>query len=152
MEKRTIIAIILTFLVIMLWGTIQSKFFPTTPTKEIKKEEVAPAEKVVEKKIEIKETTQPQKEAKLPSKIVPKKEVSVETQNYWAVFTSDDARLKHFKLKKYEDRVEETAMTVKLVQFFQDLFSKKTEPKKGSTFNSRLKQRLNHKTQKLRVE
>ncbi len=69
MEKRAIIAIILTFLVIMLWGTIQSKFFPSAPTKEVKKEEVAPAEKVVEKKIDIKETKpQPQKEAKLPSK------------------------------------------------------------------------------------
>ncbi len=133
MEKRTIIAIILTFIVIMLWGTIQSKFFPPPAVKEVKKEGVAPAEKVGEKKIDIKETKpQFQKEAKLPSKakVVPKKEVSIETQNYWAVFTSEDARLKHFKLKKYEDRVEETAMTVKLVQFFQELFSKKTEPKK----------------------
>jgi YidC/Oxa1 family membrane protein insertase len=133
MEKRAIIAIILTFLVIMLWGTIQSKFFPPEPAKEVKKEEVVPAEKVVEKKIDIKETKlQPQKEAKLPSKmkVVPKKEVSIETQNYWAVFTSEDARLKHFKLKEYEDRVEESALTVKLVQFFQELFSKKEEPKK----------------------
>ncbi len=133
MEKRAIIAIILTFLVIMLWGTIQSKFFPSAPTKEVKKEEVAPAEKVVEKKIDIKETKpQLQKEAELLSKtkVVPKKEVSIETQNYWAVFTSEDARLKHFKLKKYEDRVEESALTVKLVQFFQEIFSKKEEPKK----------------------
>ena len=133
MEKRAIIAIILTFLVIMLWGTIQSKFFPSAPTKEVKKEEVAPAEKVVEKKIDIKETKpQLQKEAELLSKtkVVPKKEVSIETQNYWAVFTSEDARLKHFKLKKYEDRVEESALTVKLIQFFQEIFSKKEEPKK----------------------
>lgn len=133
MEKRAIIAIILTFLVIMLWGTIQSKFFPSAPTKEVKKEEVAPAEKVVERKIDIKETKpQLQKEAELLSKtkVVPKKEVSIETQNYWAVFTSEDARLKHFKLKKYEDRVEESALTVKLIQFFQEIFSKKEEPKK----------------------
>jgi YidC/Oxa1 family membrane protein insertase len=133
MEKRAIIAIILTFLVIMLWGTIQSKFFPSAPTKEVKKEEVAPAEKVVEKKIDIKETKpQLQKEAELLSKtkVVPKKEVSIETQNYWAVFTSEDARLKHFKLKKYEDRVEESALTVKLIQFFQELFTKKEESKK----------------------
>jgi YidC/Oxa1 family membrane protein insertase len=117
----------------MLWGTIQSKFFPSAPTKEVKKEEVAPAEKVVEKKIDIKETKpQLQKEEELLSKtkVVPKKEVSIETQNYWAVFTSEDARLKHFKLKKYEDRVEESALTVKLIQFFQEIFSKKEEPKK----------------------
>ena len=133
MEKRAIFAIILTFLVIMLWGVIQSKFFPPAPTKEIKKEEVAPAEKVVEKKIDIKEIkSQPQKETKLPSKmkVVPKREVSIETQNYWAICTNEDARLKHFKLKKYEDRVEESALTVKLIQLFQELFTKKEEPKK----------------------
>ncbi|HYA91705.1 MAG TPA: hypothetical protein VEK32_09425, partial [Thermodesulfobacteriota bacterium] len=49
-------------------------------------------------------------------KVVPQKEVSIETQNYWAVFTSDDARLKHFKLKKYEDRVKQSAIATKLIQ------------------------------------
>ena len=129
MEKRAILAIVLTFLVIMLWGSIQSKFFPPAPTKEVKKEEIAPAEKVVEKKIDIKEAkAQPQKEAKLPSKtkVVPKKEVSIETQNYWAIFTNEDARLKHFKLKKYEDRVEESALTIKLAPILsKSLFGKK---------------------------
>ena len=47
-------------------------------------------------------------------KEVAKKEVSVETKNYWAVFTNEDARLKHFKLKKYKDRVEESSITIKL--------------------------------------
>ena len=137
MEKRAIIAIILTFLVIMFWGVIQSKFFPSEPGKETKKEEVAPLEKGTEKKIDIVEEylrkeERPKKEERPPfkPKAVVKKEVFVETQNYWAVFTSEDARLKHFKLKKYEDRVEESALTVKLVQFFQELFSKKEEPKK----------------------
>jgi YidC/Oxa1 family membrane protein insertase len=134
MEKRAILAIILTFLVIMLWSVIQSKFFPSAPIKEVKKEEIAPAEKVVEKKIDIKETkSKPQEEAKLPSKtkVVPKKEVSIETQNYWAVFTNEDARLKHFKLKKYEDRVEESPITIKLTQFVEDILGKKIEePKK----------------------
>jgi YidC/Oxa1 family membrane protein insertase len=134
MEKRAILAIILTFLVIMLWSVIQSKFFPSAPIKEVKKEEIAPAEKVVEKKIDIKETkSKPQQEAKLPSKtkVVPKKEVSIETQNYWAVFTNEDARLKHFKLKKYEGRVEESPITIKLTQFVEDILGKKIEePKK----------------------
>jgi YidC/Oxa1 family membrane protein insertase len=133
MEKRAILAIILTFLVIMLWSVIQSKFFPSAPIKEVKKEEIAPAEKVVEKKIDIKETkSKPQKEAKLPSKteVVPKKEVSIETQNYWAVFTNEDARLKHFKLKKYEGRVEESPITIKLIQFVEDILGKKIEEPK----------------------
>ena len=117
----------------MAWGTIQSKFFPPTPSKEVKQGEVAPVEKAVEKKIDIKESKpEAQKELKLPSKtkVFPKKEVSIETQNYWATFTNEDARLKHFKLKKYEDRVEESPIAIKLIQFFQELFTKKTEPKK----------------------
>jgi YidC/Oxa1 family membrane protein insertase len=131
MDKRAIIAIILTFLVILGWSTIQSKFFPSPPVKEVKKEESVPSEKRVEKKIDLKEV-KPLEDEKplLKPKVVVKKEVSIETQNYWAVFTSEDARLKHFRFKKYDDRVEESALTVKLIQFFQELFSKKEEPKK----------------------
>jgi YidC/Oxa1 family membrane protein insertase len=135
MEKRAILAIILTFIIIMLWGVIQSKFFPQPPgkppTQEVKKEQAAPEEKRAEKGIDIRERKSP-KEKPLPvTKSVPKKEVSVETQNYWAVFTSEGARLEHFKLKKYEDRVEESPLTIKLIQFVQDILGKKgEEPKK----------------------
>ena len=135
MEKRAILAIILTFLIIMLWGVVQSKFFPkppsTPPSQEVKKEQVAPVEKEVEKGIEIREK-KPTKEKSAPvMKVVPKKEVSVETQNYWAVFTSEGARLQHFKLKKYEDRVEESALTIKLIGVVHDILGKKVEePKK----------------------
>ena len=137
MEKRAILAIILTFLIIMLWGVIQSKFFPPPPSKpptqqEVKKEQqVTPEEKVPEKGIKIRETKSP-KEKPIPvTKIVAKKEVPVETQNYWAVFTNEDARLEHFKLKKYEDRVEESPLTIKLIRFVQDILGKKEEePKK----------------------
>ncbi len=134
MEKRAIIAIILTFIVMLLWGTIQSKLFPPPPVKEVKKEEVAPAEKLAEKKIDVKKAMpQYQKEIKPPikTKVVPRKEVSIETQDYWAVFTSEDARLKHFKLKRYEDRVEESPLTIKLTQFVENVLGKKIEePKK----------------------
>ncbi|HUL30742.1 MAG TPA: hypothetical protein VLZ03_09855, partial [Thermodesulfobacteriota bacterium] len=64
-------------------------------------------------------------------RVAPAKEVTVETQNYWAVFTSDDARLKHFKLKKYEDRAQQSAITIKLTQFVDEILGKKAEePKK----------------------
>jgi YidC/Oxa1 family membrane protein insertase len=136
MEKRAIYAILLTFLIIVLWTVIQSKFFPQAPskpeTKEVKKEQIAPPEKYVEKKETLKEPKLA-KEVKpsAKAKAVPKKEVSIETQNYWAVFTSEDARLKHFRLKKYEDRVEESALTIKLTQFVESLLGKKVdEPKK----------------------
>lgn len=136
MEKRAIFAILLTFVVILLWTVIQSKFFPQTPSKpapqEVKKEQVSPQEKGVEKKTDIKES-KPLKEGKTTAKqtLIPQKEISIETQNFWAVFTSEDARLKHFKLKKYEDRVNETALTIKLTQFVEEILGKKVEtPKK----------------------
>jgi len=131
MEKRAIYAILLTFFIIMFWTVIQSKFFPQTPskpeTKDVKKEQIASAEKVVEKKERVKELKPPAK----PEVVVEKKEVSVETKYYWAVFTSEGARLKHFRLKKYEDRVEESILTIKLIQLVQNILGKKEEePKK----------------------
>jgi YidC/Oxa1 family membrane protein insertase len=134
MEKRAIYAILLTFFIIIAWTFIQSKFFPQTPSKpqpqEAKKEQVTPAEKAAEKKVRG-ETRLVKERAPGKAKFVPQKEVSIETQNYWAVFSSEDARLKHFKLKKYEDRVEDSALTIKLVQFVEEILGKKVEePKK----------------------
>lgn len=126
MDKRAIFAIILTFLIIILWGVIQSKFFPQTPSqppsKEVKKEEGLPTK--VEK-LDLKEEKIPAKR-----KVVIKKEVSIETPNYWAVFTSEDARLKHFKLKKFEDRVEESSLTISLIRFIKGLLGSKIEEQK----------------------
>jgi len=135
MEKRVIYAILLTFFVIMFWTVIQSKFFPQTPSKpapqEEKKEQVSPTEKAAEKKVETKESKTIKVEKSLiKQKVIPKKEVFIETQNYWAVFTSDDARLKRFKLKKYEDRVQQTALAIKLTQFVEEIFGKKVEKPK----------------------
>jgi len=130
MDKRALLAIVLTFLVIFFWGIIQSHFFPPSPVeqpqkevKEVKKEEVVSAEK---------KDIKPPKEAKPLSKprVVPKKEISVETQNYLAVFTNENARLKQFKLKHYENRVEESVITIKLKQFFQNLFGSKAQETK----------------------
>ena len=130
MEKKGIIAIILTFLIIVLWSFVQSKLFPPEPVKEVKKEQVVP----LEQKKEVQEAKPPLSQGVKVSPLVKEvasKEVSVETQKYWAVFTNEDARLKHFKLKKYKDRVEESSMTIKLIQFVEGLLGRKTEePKK----------------------
>ena len=44
MEKKGILAIILTFLIIIVWSFVQSRLFPPKPTKEVKKEQVVPLE------------------------------------------------------------------------------------------------------------
>jgi YidC/Oxa1 family membrane protein insertase len=133
MEKRAIFAILLTFFVILLWTFIQPKIFPPPPSKpqtqEERKEQVTPEEKVVEKKV-IEETRLAKEKVSAKPKVIPPKEVTIETQNYWAVFTSDDARLKHFKLKKYEDRVNQDALTFKLIQFVKGIFGYKVEEPK----------------------
>ncbi len=133
MEKRAIYAILLTFIVILIWSLVQSKFFPpsTQPKpQETKKEQVSPPEKLPEK-TEIREA-RPLTPGKAPAKakVAPTKEISVETQNYWAVFTSEDARLKHFKLKKYEDRVKESPIATKLIQLVDEILGKPAEKPK----------------------
>jgi YidC/Oxa1 family membrane protein insertase len=135
MEKRAIYAILLTFFVILVWSYIQSKFFPQTPSKpkpqEIKKEQVTPIEEAPEKKAEIKESRS-LKGGRISQKpkAIPPKEVSIETQNYWAVFTTEDARLKHFRLKKYKDRAKEAALTIKLTRLVDEILGKKAEEPK----------------------
>ena len=128
MDKRAIIAIILTFGIILLWSVLQPKLFPPPPSKEVRKEETVPLERKAEKGIDLKQV-QPSGEEKQPlrKKIVEKKEVSVETQNYWAVFTSEDARLKHFKLKKYDDRVPESSLTTRLTHLVKSIIGSKIE-------------------------
>jgi len=129
MEKRGIIAIILTFLIIVIWSFVQSKLFPPEPVKEVKKEQVVP----LEQKKEVQEEEPALSKGIKPSPLVKEiasKEVSIETQNYWAVLTNEDARLKHFKLKKYKDRVEESSMTTKLTQFVEGLLGRKIEEAK----------------------
>ncbi len=130
MDKKAILAIILTFLVIFGWSILQTKLFPPEkPTQETQKrpsiEEKGIPQKVDIPKKEVKSTkeTTPSQ----PLKPIIKKEVSVETQNFIAVLTTEDARLKHFRLKKYKDRVEQSAFASKLIKFFQKLFGKEVE-------------------------
>jgi YidC/Oxa1 family membrane protein insertase len=135
MEKRAIYAILLTFIVIVAWTLIQSKFFPP-PTKaqrqEVRKEEGPPQEKGPERKPEVKASKSIKEEKpSVAPKSIPPKEVFIETQNYWAVFTSGDARLKHFKLKKYKDRVNQSAITIKLTEFVDEILGKKIEKPKS---------------------
>ena len=131
MEKRAIYAILLTFLVIVFWTLIQSKFFPQpskTEPQGVKKEQESVQEKGIEKKTEMKELGVSKGEK--PSgkrKVVPAKEITVETTNYLAVLTSEGGRLKSFGLKKYKDRAKESPFAIKLIQFVDEIIGKKVE-------------------------
>jgi YidC/Oxa1 family membrane protein insertase len=129
MEKRGIIAIVLTFLIIVIWSFVQSKFYPSEPPKEVKKENVVPLEQ--KKVTEETKGSSPKEAQSIPKvKEVEKKEVFVETENYSAVFTSENAGLEHFKLKKYKDRVNESGITIKLTEFVDGLLGRKVQEAK----------------------
>jgi YidC/Oxa1 family membrane protein insertase len=132
MEKRTILAIVLAVAVMAVWFAIQSKFFPPEQQKPVQTQEAkqeAKREQPVtpEKGAELKKEVSVKKEVKeIPkTKLAPRKEVTIETENFWAVFTSEDAKLVHFKLKKYQSGVEESPFAVKLVHFVDRIIGKK---------------------------
>jgi YidC/Oxa1 family membrane protein insertase len=124
MEKRTLLAIALSFLVILIWQF----FFTPKPMKPVKgkgekTEAQAPAlskgEKIVQQPLK--------EEAPLPGPveksevIKPSQEITVTTSLYTAVFTTNGARLKSFKLHHYWNQIEEP----KVVRFFKRMFSGK---------------------------
>ena len=133
MEKQGIIAIILTFLIILGWSLFQSKFYPP-PAKEARKEQAAPLEQELhgnKEARELKETLTHQPKPGEAVKQVERKEISVETEHYWAVFTNEKAELKHFKLKKYKDRVKESPITFKIKAFVDRLLGNRVEELKA---------------------
>jgi YidC/Oxa1 family membrane protein insertase len=140
MEKKAILAIILTFIIIVLWSFIQTKIFPPPAgkpvTQEAKKDAGPVGEKTPEKALSPK-PSEIVKEKKPPvAKTTPKKEVFVEAEDYTAVLTSDGARLKEFRLKKYLDRVNESSFAWTIKSWIGGLLGKESrEPKSPEPLN-----------------
>ncbi len=140
MEKKAILAIILTFIIIVLWSFIQTKIFPPPAGKPVTQEAKKDAGPVVEKTPEKAPSPKPSeivKEKKPPvAKTTPKKEVFVEAEDYSAVLTSDGARLKEFRLKKYLDRVNESSFAWTIKSWIGGLLGKESrEPKSPEPLN-----------------
>ena len=140
MEKKAILAIILTFIIIVLWSFIQTKIFPPPAEKPVTQEAKKDAGSAVEKTPEKAPSTKPSeivKEKKPPvAKTTPKKEVFVESEDYSAVLTSDGARLKEFRLKKYLDRVNESSFAWTIKSWIGGLLGKESrEPKSPEPLN-----------------
>ena len=135
MDKRAILAIILTFAIIVVWGVFQQQFTPPAPVKEPAKTAAAPEEKKAEAKPEAVLPAGAGNQAALP-RVTVKKEVTVETLQIKAVLTSEDARVKHFWLKQYKDRVEESSITLKLIGLYHGIMGgKAAEPPKPVDFD-----------------
>jgi len=124
MEKNTLLAIVLSFLVILIWQF----YFTPKPIKPVKGKgektgQETPALPKGEKMIQ----QLPREETPLPklvekSEIIkPGREIVVTTSLYTATFITNGARLKSFKLHNYRNKIEEP----QAVLFFKRMFSEK---------------------------
>lgn len=118
MEKRTFLAIVLSFLIILIW---QLLFVPTPPKTRLKKIETKeksvklPQSEKISSELAKKELFAP------PLKeTTPAKEVVVTTSLYTAIFTTKGACLKSFKLHKYHNQIKKPA----LILFLRRIFNK----------------------------
>jgi len=119
MEKRMIVAFVLSFLILMVWSFL---FAP-------KKDQPPPSEKTVQKKDQktlskspempvLKPAISPKVDQKRDTLIKPKieeKEIKVETPLYRAVFSSAGAIIKSFKLKRYHLTKDPDSPLIELV-------------------------------------
>jgi YidC/Oxa1 family membrane protein insertase len=118
MDKRAIIGIALSILVLIVYQQLVTHFYGPPPTTSAPEAEKGGPEK----------TTEPaQKAAPFPPASIPgapaalptsrsAKEVTVEADNYIAVFTTQGARLKSFKLKRFRSSVDENSPPLEIVQ------------------------------------
>jgi YidC/Oxa1 family membrane protein insertase len=109
MDKRTLIAIALSILILVIYQEMVTRYYgpPPSPPSEVTKEAEKPA--AADRAATPPTAPAPAKQAMPVELPVAKsaKDVRVETDNYIAVFTNLGARLKSFKLKHYRSSVDE---------------------------------------------
>lgn len=122
MEKRIILAIVLSFLVLILYQAI---FVKKPPQSEVRPEEKIQVEKKPEEKILEKETPPPSKVAQekkveaeekslLQVAAQAEEQILLDTSLYYALWSNRGGILKSWKLKKYKDDKKEDLELVSL--------------------------------------
>lgn len=111
MEKRALLAVVLSIIVLIAyqqWIAPQYIPRPTAPTEEKREEKsvaVTPSPR----------PTLPETKPLAPLPRKPAKEVKVETDLYVATFTSNGARLKSFKLKRYRTAADKNSPPFEMI-------------------------------------
>lgn len=121
MDKRAILGIALSILVLVIYQDLVTRFYPP-PTQ-------SPAPTNDKSDTKAVETSEIPAQAKDPAAVSdlrpapakvpagqPTRDIKVETENYAAVFTNRGARLKSFKFKKYRVSADENSPPVEMVQ------------------------------------
>src|ERR1051325_7153135 len=115
MEKRALIAVALSLLILIGYQLLVSPFFPPPPPPQIdEKRDQKPPETPPPAIRETPPATQEQAKLKqaapqTPGKPGSAREIKIETDDYIALFTTQGARLKSFKLKHYRATVDENS-------------------------------------------
>jgi YidC/Oxa1 family membrane protein insertase len=123
MDKRAIFGIALSILVLVIYQELVSRFYPAPPASppaavEKNNQERAPETGLAKEPSAIAQAT-PAAEA-LPNQpvrdIKPARDIKVETENYVAIFTTQGARLKSFRFKKYRTSGDVNSPPFEMVQ------------------------------------
>ncbi|HEV8723095.1 MAG TPA: membrane protein insertase YidC [Candidatus Binatia bacterium] len=118
MDKRAIIGIALSILVLIVYQQLVTHFYGPPPTDSAPEAEKGGPEKTAEpaqKAAPFPPASIPAAPAALPTSRSAK-EIRVETDNYIAVFTTQGARLKSFKLTRFRSSVDENSPPLEIVQ------------------------------------
>jgi YidC/Oxa1 family membrane protein insertase len=120
MEKRALLAVALSLLILVAYQLLVSRYYPAPPPsleKEPGHVEELPEQKHPESAAPSAPRPQPAlKDAKtVQGKSQPAREIKVETDDYLALFTNQGARLKSFKLKHYRASVDEKSPPFEMV-------------------------------------
>lgn len=134
MEKRVLLAMILSFLVLVLWSYI----FPPHPPvpKEADQSKTTQKEhKDFEKQSQ--EIDRPITESASPRSSVPEKEIKIETPLYTMLLSSDGPSIKEFKLSKYHTTIDKKELVdiIKLFKHKTDHVRWFVEGKQNINFN-----------------
>ncbi|MGH7769013.1 MAG: membrane protein insertase YidC, partial [Candidatus Binatia bacterium] len=113
MEKRALLAVVLSLLILILYQEWMTRYYPAPPPQETEREEKKPesAAPPPPKPEPALQTAKPP----APAKPQAVKDIKVETDDYIALFTSQGARLKSFKLKHYRTSVDEKSPPFEMV-------------------------------------
>jgi YidC/Oxa1 family membrane protein insertase len=115
MDKRAIIGIALSILVLVIYQDLVSRFYPaptTTPPATVEK----PKEAKAPEPNAAKDSLPPLAGAQATPAARPARDIKVETENYSAIFTPQGARLKSFKFKKYRTTSDPNSPPFEMIQ------------------------------------
>lgn len=114
MEKRALIAVAISLAILIGYQLLISHYFPSPPPQIDEKREQKPPETPPPTPAAEQPTLQHAKPAPA-TKSQAAREITVETDDYTAVFTSQGARVKSFKLKHYRATVDEKSPSLEML-------------------------------------